>query len=108
MVLFNGRKELKKEFRERLECQNIPYIITDLSDELAALELSVEEKKELDLEKSQIDDLITAGYKLLNLITFLQRGKMRRGPGQLRWAIPLHKPEELSIPTLNIALSQPM
>lgn len=75
MVLFNGRRELKQELRERLKSQNVPYIMTDLSDELAALELSAEEKKELDLEKSQIDDLIATGYKLLNLITFFTTGE---------------------------------
>lgn len=61
----------ENEFRESgLEGESNGNFQLDLREELDKSELNEEERKELELTESRIDDLIKKCYKVLNLITF--------------------------------------
>ncbi len=52
-----------------------PYLILDVLTELEAADLSAQERQELDLGPSQLDELIQRSYQLLDLITFFTVGQ---------------------------------
>jgi GTP-binding protein YchF len=85
LYVLNGKKEeIKKEFIDYFETNQLPYLILDVETEFESAGLSQEERKELGLEElSGLDYLIQRAYKLLDLITFLTTG-----PDETRaWAI---------------------
>ena len=90
LYAFNTNKpaEIEKEFgkydfatyvRENVR----EYVLLDMKIEEELLELSDEEKKELEL-KSELAELIKKSYKMLGLITFLTSGE----PESRAWTIP--------------------
>jgi ribosome-binding ATPase YchF (GTP1/OBG family) len=56
------------------ELEKLPHIKLDMKIEEELIEMSEEEKKELDL-KSNLDQLIVRAYDILGLMTFLTTGK---------------------------------
>jgi ribosome-binding ATPase len=76
IYLLNGQKEsISKEITGVFEKNNWPFIIMDVVSEAEASELTLEEKKELEIiAESGLDQLIKESYRLLDLITFLTTG----------------------------------
>ena len=72
-----GEEDLKKNKKEAVEKNNETiFISAKIESEIAELnqEEAQEYCKELGLEKSGLDQLISASYKLLDLITFFTAG----------------------------------
>jgi len=85
IYLLNGvREEIDDQIISVFEKNNWPYLIMDVASELEAVNFTPEEREEVGLPReSELDALIKASYKLLNLITFLTTG-----PDETRaWAI---------------------
>lgn len=86
LYAFNTNKpaETEKEFVKNNLTEYVrTYVSLDMKIEEELLELSDEEKKELEL-KSELEELITKSYKMLGLITFLTTGE----PETRAWTIP--------------------
>ncbi|HHX58876.1 MAG TPA: redox-regulated ATPase YchF [Candidatus Moranbacteria bacterium] len=76
LYIFNSSqpKEIKDDLKKYGLEKITNFIALDIKTEEELLDLSEEEKAELEL-KSHLAELITKSYKLLNLITFLTTGK---------------------------------
>jgi len=79
IYLLNSDKiEISKELLEKISAYgglHASYILMNLKEELETSELLAEEKKELNIEKTKIDDLIKMAYKILDFITFFTTGE---------------------------------
>ncbi|MDI6882863.1 MAG: redox-regulated ATPase YchF [Patescibacteria group bacterium] len=64
------QEEIPEDLKEEFEKINIPWLQLDLREELDKSELGEDERKELALENSGLENLIKKCYKILNLITF--------------------------------------
>ena len=58
-----------------IEKQNFSYLTMDAKENLEISELSQEEKKELGIQETNLNDLIKKSYQILNLITFFTTGE---------------------------------
>ncbi len=90
LYAFNTNKpaEIKDEFEKHTITEYVnthlkSFVALDMKIEEELLELSNEEMRELEL-KSQLAQLITKSYKMLELITFLTTGQ----PESRAWTIP--------------------
>ena len=71
IYLLNGAEtEISNDLKDKLEKENKDFFIMNLQDELDVLELTEEEKKELGVSESKLQELIKKCYNILNLITF--------------------------------------
>lgn len=85
LYLLNGQdKEVPQSIIEEFQNHNWPFLIVDLLTEFEAVNLSKEERQELELPvETELDLLIKKSYEILGLITFFTTG-----PDETRaWAI---------------------
>ena len=85
LYLLNGQdKEVPQSIIEEFQNHNWPFLIVDLLTEFEAVNLSKEERQELELPvETELDLLIKKSYEILGLITFFTTG-----PAETRaWAI---------------------
>lgn len=76
VYLLNGKSEdVSLDIRQEFEKNNWDYIIIDIKEEIDADGLSDEERKELGLPDSKLNQLIEKCYQVLELITFLTTGE---------------------------------
>ncbi len=76
IYLLNSKgEELSKELLAEIEKQNFSYLTMDAKENLEISELSQEEKKELGIKETNLNDLIKKSYQILNLITFFTTGE---------------------------------
>ncbi len=76
IYLLNSKgEELPKNLLAEIEKQNFSYLTMDAKENLEISELSKEEKKELGIQESNLNDLIKKSYQILNLITFFTTGE---------------------------------
>ena len=76
IYLLNSKgEELSKELLAEIEKQNFSYLTMDAKENLEISELSQEEKKELGIQETNLNDLIKKSYQILNLITFFTTGE---------------------------------
>ncbi len=76
IYLLNSKGEkLPKDLLEEIEKQNFSYLTMDAKENLEISELSQEEKKELGIQETNLNDLIKKSYQILNLITFFTTGE---------------------------------
>lgn len=77
LYLLNGRKdEMPNELIETFKKNNWPYLTIDILSEFDSMDLTLAERKELDLpENLEIDNLIKKAYEMLGLITYLTTGE---------------------------------
>jgi len=75
MYLFNAKKEteISNSVLDTISPDSI--VVADVREELDSADLSVEERAELGLGESKLNELIRAAYKVLNLITFFTSGE---------------------------------
>jgi len=74
--LFNSKGEdLSGELIEHINKLSSVYVKIDAREELDSAGLSMEERETLELGDSGLSELINAGYKVLNLITFFTTGE---------------------------------
>ena len=76
IYLFNGKpNEISPEVIEVFQKNQWPFLIMDLLEQFEVSELKPEEREELGLPlELELDKLIKASYKLLDLITFFTTG----------------------------------
>ena len=74
-LLNSDKTEISKELLEKIKKLSGSYILMNLKEELEISELLAEEKKQLNIEKTKIDDLIKMAYKILDFITFFTTGE---------------------------------
>ncbi|OQA43845.1 MAG: Ribosome-binding ATPase YchF [Parcubacteria group bacterium ADurb.Bin305] len=85
LYLLNGQdKEVPQSIIKEFQNHNWPFLIVDLLTEFEAVNLSKEERQELELPvETELDLLIKKSYEILGLITFFTTG-----PDETRaWAI---------------------
>ncbi len=76
IYLLNSKgEELPKDLLAEIEKQNFSYLTMDAKENLEISELSQEEKKELGIKETNLNDLIKKSYQILNLITFFTTGE---------------------------------
>lgn len=63
-------EEVPAEFKQKLEQRHFDWIQLDLREELDKLELSKQERRELELSEPKLEEIIKKSYALLDLITF--------------------------------------
>jgi ribosome-binding ATPase len=75
--LINGYEdEIPEEVFNNFKKNNWPYLVIDILTKFESLDLSLEERKELDLPQDlKIDNLILKSYEKLDLITFITTGE---------------------------------
>ncbi len=74
--LLNGaEEEISREIIGAFKEKNWPYLVMDILTESELDNLTLEEKKELNLPPSGLDTLIAKCYELLDLITFFTAGE---------------------------------
>ena len=66
---------MPSELIEYIEELGSQYVSVNVREELDTAGLSDEERAELNLEQSKLEELIRAGYKILKLITFFTTGE---------------------------------
>ena len=76
LYLLNGQdKEVPQSIIEEFQNHNWPFLIVDLLTEFEAVNLSKEERQELELPvETELDLLIKKSYEILGLITFFTTG----------------------------------
>ncbi|HOI60185.1 MAG TPA: redox-regulated ATPase YchF [Candidatus Pacearchaeota archaeon] len=76
VYLLNGKnEEVSEEVKKTFEINNWDYIVIDIKEEIDADGLSDEERKELGLPDSKLNQLIEKCYQVLDLITFITTGE---------------------------------
>jgi ribosome-binding ATPase len=74
-VLNSNTLQISPELEKKIKDLNAEYIVVSLRDEYDGSKFTEEEKKELGLSESKLNEIITKSYKVLGLITFLTSGK---------------------------------
>lgn len=64
-----------EEIKNHLEKTNQNFLIINIKEELELMELSEEEKQELEIKESVLPELIKKSYEILGLITFFTTGE---------------------------------
>ncbi len=73
-ILNSDKKEISPELEKKIKDLNSEYIIVNLRDEYDGSKFSEDEKRELGLTESKLNEIISKSYKVLGLITFLTSG----------------------------------
>jgi ribosome-binding ATPase len=73
-ILNSNSAEISPELDKKIKDLNSEYIVANLRDEYDGSKFSEEEKKELGLGESKLNEIITKSYKVLGLITFFTTG----------------------------------
>lgn len=74
--LFNSKgDDISEELVDYVNNLGSEYVKMDVREELDSADLSREEREELGLGEGGLSELVSAGYKILNLITFLTTGE---------------------------------
>ena len=76
IYIFNAKKE--SEISPRITTTGVtptPVVVMDVREELDGGDLSSEERKELSLGESKLNELIKVAYKILDLVTFFTSGE---------------------------------
>ncbi len=69
-ILNSNTPEISSALEKKIKDLNSEYIVVSLRDEYDASKFTEEEKKELELGESKLNDIIAKSYKILGLITF--------------------------------------
>lgn len=69
-ILNSHANEISPELEKKIKDLNSEYIVANLRDECDAVKFSEEEKKELGLTESKLNQIIEKSYKILELVTF--------------------------------------
>jgi len=76
IYLFNSKgEELSEDLLKEIDREGFSYLAMDLKENLEISELSEEEKEELEIKKTGLNNLVKKSYQILNLITFFTTGK---------------------------------
>ncbi len=73
-ILNCNTPEISPELEKKIKDLNSEYIVASLRDEYDGSKFSEEEKKELCLGESKLNEIIAKSYKVLGLITFFTTG----------------------------------
>jgi hypothetical protein len=73
-ILNSNTPEISSVLEKKIKDLNSEYIIASLRDEYDASKFTEEEKKELELGLSKLNDITAKSYKILGLITFFTTG----------------------------------
>jgi hypothetical protein len=73
-ILNSNTLDIVPELEKKIKDLNSEYIIADLRDEYDGSKFSEEEKKELGLGDSKLNEIIAKSYKILRLINFFTTG----------------------------------
>lgn len=73
-VLNSDKPEISDALAQKIKDLGSDYVVTNLRDEYDASKFSQEEKKELGLGESKINEIINKSYRALGLITFFTTG----------------------------------
>jgi len=73
-ILNSDEPSIPQDLENKIKELNSEYIIANLRDEYDGTKLTEEEKKELGLSDSKLNEIIEKSYKVLNLITFFTTG----------------------------------
>ncbi|MFH1036816.1 MAG: redox-regulated ATPase YchF [Patescibacteria group bacterium] len=73
-ILNSNTTAISSELEQKIKCLNSKYIIASLRDEYDSSKFSTEEKKELGLGESKLNEIISKSYEILGLITFFTTG----------------------------------
>jgi hypothetical protein len=73
-VLNSDKPTIPDILAKKIKDLNSEYVVTNLRDEYDASKFSQEEKKELGLPESKINEIIGKSYQVLGLITFFTTG----------------------------------
>ena len=69
-ILNSNSSDIPQELEKKIKDLNFEYIVANLKDEYDASKFSEEEKKELGLGESKLNEIVSKSYKILGLITF--------------------------------------
>ncbi len=69
-ILNSNSPTISPELEKKIKDLNYEYIVASLKDEYDASKFTEEEKKELGLPESKLNEIIEKSYKILGLITF--------------------------------------
>lgn len=73
-ILNSNTPEISAELAKKIKDLNSEYIVASLRDEYDGSKFSEEERGELGLTESKLNEIITKSYKVLGLITFFTTG----------------------------------
>ena len=73
-ILNSNTLEISSTLEKKIKDLNSEYIVASLRDEYDASKFTEEEKKELELGESKLNDIVAKSYKILGLITFFTTG----------------------------------
>jgi ribosome-binding ATPase len=73
-ILNSNTAAISPELEKKIKELNSEYIVASLRDEYDGSKFSEEEKKELGLSESKLNEIITKSYKVLGLINFFTSG----------------------------------
>jgi len=73
-ILNSNTPEISSALEKKIKDLNSEYIVASLRDEYDASKFTEEEKKELELGSSKLNDIVAKSYKILGLITFFTTG----------------------------------
>lgn len=73
-ILNSNTLEISPVLEEKIKDLNSEYIVASLRDEYDGSKFSEEEKKELGLGESKLNEIISKSYKILGLINFFTTG----------------------------------
>jgi GTP-binding protein YchF len=81
-ILNSDKKEISPELEKKIKDLNSEYILANLRDEYDGSKFSDDERKELGLSESKLNEIISKSYKVLGLITFFTSEPTKPGPGR--------------------------
>jgi len=73
-ILNSNTLDIVPELEKKIKDLNSEYIVADLRDEYDSSKFSEDEKKELGIGESKLNEIITKSYKILGLINFFTTG----------------------------------
>jgi ribosome-binding ATPase len=73
-ILNSNTASISPDLEKKIKELNSEYIVASLRDEYDGSKFSEEEKKELGLSESKLNEIITKSYKILGLINFFTSG----------------------------------